>query len=63
MKSIKSVEIFTKSRNVLVIMMMLTSFASFTITQSVFGPELPFGTVAVCEEDASAGLFKDNGNW
>ena len=63
MKSTKSVGIFTKGRNVLVIMIMLTSFASFTITQSVFGAELPFGTVAICKEDASSGLRLNNGRW
>ena len=63
MKSIKSVGIFTKGRTALAIMSVLTIFASFTSTQTVFGAELPIGTVSVCEEDASAGLFKDNGNW
>lgn len=63
MKSIKSVEIFTKGRTALAIMSVLTIFASFTSTQTVFGAELPIGTVSVCEEDASAGLQKNNGNW
>ncbi|MDA9897342.1 hypothetical protein N9D90_00905 [Alphaproteobacteria bacterium] len=44
-------------------MIMLIIFASFTSIHSVFGAELPFGTVAVCKEDASSGLRKNNGRW
>jgi hypothetical protein len=62
-KSTKSVWIFTKGRTALAIMSVLTILASFTSTQTVFGAELPIGTVSVCEENASAGLHKNNGNW
>ena len=63
MKSIKSVRVFTRSMTALAIMSLLIIFTSFTSTQTVFGAELPIGTVSVCQEDASAGLYKSNGNW
>ena len=63
MQKLKSVWVFVFRNNALVMLSVLAVFAGLISMQRALGAELPVGTVSVCEESASAGLYKSNGNW
>ena len=54
---------FSQNKRFALVVSVLAIFTIFFNIERVFGSELPFGTVAVCEEDASSGLFKNEGRW